>query len=149
MSTVELNPQVRELADKLKANHAMGEDKRIEYKDADKLFAENLMSLDDLVKAQSSLLTMGAALTLATGELGQADMIKNKDVNRVSSRAQIGHSRIETTYDRQVSGTAAGKPWVKNGRASTDIVIGTGTSTRAYRDVVSHLASEADKVFSN
>ncbi len=145
----ELNPIVRELADLLKQDAVVGENNQVEYKDVEQKFESKLMPIAELVKAQDALLTFSAAGTLATGELGQVHMVSNKDVNRVTSRSQVGRSRVDVSYDRTVSGTAAGKSWTKHGRASADIQLGTGTSTRAYREVVSHLSEEGAKVFSN
>lgn len=146
----EVSQLVKDIAAELKTGATLGDDNRVTFQNEEKIFTDKLgIEIPEVVKVQDALLTFSAAQTLATGELGQPHLVSNKDVSRVSSRSTIGRSRIDTAYDRQVSGTAAGKEWCKRGRASTDITLGTGASTRAYRDVVSHLAAEGDKVFSN
>lgn len=147
MSNLENHPKVKTLAQLLEESHTTSEDNRIEFPNTDKLYEEHIGPLDELKKHQAGLLEFAAAQTLATGNIGQRKMVEDKTIGRISSRSQVGHSRIDTTYDREVTGTAAGKPWRKLGRAATDVTVGTGATTRAYRDVVAHLAEQGESVF--
>lgn len=149
MTGTTIKPIVRELADLLKEGATIDESNNVKYVNEEAKFEAKLGPIAELEKAQDHLLDFAAAKTLATGELGQDHMVRNKDVSRVTSRTNIGRGRIDTSYDREVSGTAAGQSWTKRGRALTDIKLGTGQSTRPYRDVLAHLNAEADKVFSN
>lgn len=152
----EISLPVRALADSLKAvgtvEAATGGKAKIVYEGAEDVFAKHLpesMTLDTIKAGQDALMLFATAHTLATGELGQAAMVKDKELASVSVKTKLGYGQIDTSYDRKREGTAMGKPWAKYGTANTDVIVGVGRKASDYKAVVAHLGEVAASVFAN
>ena len=149
----ELNPLVRTIADELKAaasvDAATGTGAVDGFEDIIHKHLPPSLSADGLKDAQGFLIDVTAAQTLAFGEVSQAAMQANPELSGTTLRTKLGHSAIDTSYTREKSGTTNNVEWKKHGVAKSDLIIGTGRRNSHYKDVVSYLGDEADKVFGN
>lgn len=155
MAREDLNQQVRDRADAIKAEAQYDESTNSSHMDKEKsedIFSRFLpadLTLDQVKQSQEELLLFAAAGTLANGELQQERMVANKDLKVGSMKLTVGHSIVETSYERSRSGTAMGKPWEKFGVANTDFILGAGRKKTDQKQVVAYLGEEAKSVFSN
>jgi len=149
----EISPRTREIADALKVDATVdagtGFTKLVS---ADEVFAKYLptgVTMDTVLQVQDSTIEYAEAVTLANGELQQAAMQANNELQKGQVSAKFGHATIESSYRRSASGTAMGKPWEKFGIATTDVIVASGRKKGGYNAVVSYLGDEASKVFAN
>lgn len=153
MSSKEISPRVREIADALKVGASVDSDTGLAVLTAaPDVFAQYLatgITLDTVLQVHDAGIEYAEATTLAHGELQQDAMVKNPELQKGQTTVKFGHQTIETSYRRKASGVAMGKPWEKFGIATTDVLIASGRKKGGYNTVVGYLGDEAAKVFAN
>jgi len=153
MSTKEISPRIREIADALKVGGSVNATTgHADLPAATDVFTKYLstgVTMDTVLQVQDSTIEYAEATTLAHGELQQEAMAQNPELQKGQAAIKFGHSTIETNYRRKASGTAMGKDWEKFGIATTDVLIASGRKKGGYNTVVSYLGDEAAKVFAN
>lgn len=155
MSRDNLNQVVREIADALRpelildkaTGVATADEKKVEDVFAKFLPAE--LTMDSVRAVQDYTLNIAAGVTLAHGEAQRDHLKEHADLSSGSLKVKLGHSSIETSYERERSGVAMGKPWKKQGIANTDVLLGTGRKNGDYKAVVKYLGEDAASVFAN
>lgn len=143
---------VRGMANELKERLTYDDTGTGQFDGAEDVFVKYLpegLTLDNVKSVQETLLDYSAAQTLAQGEKSQELLTNNRDLQSTSVKSRIGYSSVESSYKRETHGVVKDKPWRKYGVASTDVVLGTGRKSTTYRDIVTHLGDEAEKVFCN
>jgi len=149
----EISTKVRTLGTELRGVAVLNKETReIEFPGAEDIFTKHLkegLTLDIVKDVQDELLDYAAAKTLAVGEFSNEHAAKDKELHGTTSKTKIGYSQFESSWDRERSGTAMGKPWKKFGVTSTDVTLGTGRKNGQYKTVVSYVGEEAAKVFAN
>lgn len=147
----EIAANVRTLADAIKPTISYSADTGIgEAAGLEDVFAKHLpesINIETVKLVQESLLDLAAAQTLACAELSQG--IVTKDQPNTSLKTKVGYSQLETSYIREKSGVAMGKPWQKFGVVDTDLTLGVGRKNGNYKAVVAYAGEEATKAFSN
>lgn len=104
----------------------------------------NLKLIDEV---QSELIAFGAAQTKVVGELA-LKAGKDLSADKVTAESKIGTTAFATSFVPKAEGKVGDKPWVKYGKAVTDITVGSGRgSNKDYKGVVNYLSEEAAKVF--
>lgn len=153
MSTKEISPRIREIADALKVgatvNSTTGHADLPAHADVFSKYLNTGVTMDLVLQVQDSTIEYAEATTLAVGELEQEAMQQFPELQKGQATVKFGHSSIETSYRRKASGTAMGKAWEKFGIATTDVLIASGRKKGGYNTVVSYLGDEAAKVFAN
>jgi len=153
MSTKEISPRTREIADALKVggsvNATTGQTDLPAHADVFDKYLASGVTMDLVLSVQDATIEYAEATTLAVGELQQEAMEQNPELQKGQATVKFGHSSIETSYRRKASGTAMGKEWAKYGIATTDVLIASGRKKGGYNTVVSYLGDEAAKVFAN
>lgn len=112
-------------------------------------FLPDTVTLDTVKDVQGAMLDFAAAQTLAHGELQINHLHKHPELKSGSLSTKIGHSTFESSIKRETSGVAMGKPWKKQGVATTDVILGSGRKKSDYNTVVSYLGEHAESIFSN
>lgn len=153
MSNNAIKTNVDQLATALVSGYDFNKDTGVvKYQGVDEKVAAILpegMSMEQLKSAQELLIDVTAAHTLATGRVGMIELKGKTELNKIQAKSNVGYSAIETSYWKEQTGTTAGKPWRKVGKATSDLVIGVGRKATPYKDVQRHLAEQAESVFSN
>lgn len=149
-----IKSNIRTLADQLKDGYEFNKDKgQVTFTDVEKKVKEWLpedgIDFKALQQAQETMIDITAAATLATGEIGQKELKGNKTLDKVTSTSKYAYSKVDSTFWREQSGTAMGKPWRKVGKAVGDLTVGVGRKSTPYKDVVRHLAETSESIFSN
>lgn len=88
---------------------------------------------------------VGQAKAMADASLNL--MKAEKSLERTSLRTTVGFQRFDTTYQKERSGVAMGKPWQKFGTVTSDVVLGVGSKKRDLNRVIEYSASAAEAVF--
>lgn len=149
----EISAPVRALAEDLKSAATLDKTTKVRtFEGTDDIFNKHLPeghTIEMLKTSQDFLCTVGAAVTLAHGELSQVDMSKDKELDKLGTKVKVGFSVVESSYERKREGKAMGKEWVKYGIANTDITVGVGRKVSDYKAVVAHLGEQAASVFAN
>ena len=155
MAREDLNQQVRDIADALRPELVI--DKAtgvasVDEKKAEDVFAKFLpaeLTMDSVRAVQDYTLNIAAGVTLAHGEAQRDHLKENAELSSGSLKVKLGYSQIETSYERERSGVAMGKPWKKHGVTNTDVQLGTGRKNGDYKAVVKYLGEDAASVFAN
>lgn len=149
----EIQSNIRSLANELKKDHEFNKDRNlVTFQDADKKITAALpdgLTMDNVKAAQGFLIDVTSAHTLALGEIGQSNTKKSGDLGaRFSAKTKVGYSTVESSWTAKKEGNSMGKDWTKYGTAKADFVIGTGRQSTSFKDVVKHLAAQAEKTYS-
>lgn len=151
----EISPQLRAVGDAFKptlkpdaTTGVTGHDEAA-IKDVFTQFLPENINLDVVESVQDFTLLMAAGLTLAHGEVQEEHLKAHPELKSGSLKVKLGHSQIETVYERERSGTAMGKEWRKFGVATTDVVLGVGRKKTDHKTVVAYLGERGASVFSN
>lgn len=93
---------VQEMSELLKGQMTVGDQGVIEYAEGtlEKTLEGTDLTVDDFKKTHEHRDTLIAANSLAVGELGMAEMAKNKELNQVSSELKIHKDVIGTAFHR-------------------------------------------------
>lgn len=151
MSEVKTN--VRTMADLIKADHEYdSKGGKVKFVDVEKKLKDQLpgeLSIDQLKEAQSFLIDATAAHTLALGEIGLKELKAKDAPGKITASSRLGYSNIDSSFIKEMSGTAMGKPWRKLGKSSGSLVVGAGRRNTPFKEVQTFLEEQAEKVFSN
>ena len=152
MST-EISDIVTSLAATLKGDMSMEDGGVITLKgDAFESTLPDGLSMSDFNAANGHVENVVAALTLATGQMGEGAMKKNKSLESVSSEMKLGkHGSISVGYVRNQEGTKSPTdrtPVTRHGIATTRLVTIASKSNRGQlKKVRSYLSSHAAEMF--
>lgn len=153
----EIKPHITALAKDLKAGMKLGDGGVIS---ADKDLYENTLpedlTMDTVKKVYGHTEDVVAAMTLATGELGEAAMKKNKKLDSVSSELKIGkHAEINVGYLRSQEQTIRNmqnpkeppKKVTKHGVTTARVKTFGQKNRGELKKVRAHLAERAEGLF--
>lgn len=152
---VEINLDISERASsyskKLQEAMTLGEKGKfdIEKGKSEEIFASELpegIDMKTVKTVQDASIDFGVAHAdaLATKALEAAKADEEADAFSFSSRVE--GNRYDSTWTKKREGTAMGKPWVKHGTVTTDLVQGAGRRG-GINNVVKYHASLAESVF--
>lgn len=151
--SVEITSKVRNLANDLKAAAELNKDTReVVFAGEEDIFTKHLkegVTLDVVKDVQDELLDFAAARTLAHGEFSNEQGKADKELTQTTSKGKIGYSQFDSSWDRERSGTAMGKPWKKNGVTATDLTLGAGRKSGQYKAAVAFVGEQAASIFAN
>lgn len=151
----EINPQIRSIANTLK-EHAEIDESTGTVSMPKGTFEQTLpedLDMKTVKKVYGHTEDVTAALTLATGEIGEDVLKRNKKIDGISSELKIPrHLEMSASYNRHTVGPRSvtdRTPVDRYGTTSARVRTSAQNYTRAdMKTVRSHLARRAEKLFS-
>lgn len=148
---LDISDRARAYSEELQKNMTLGEKGKFEI-DKDKseeIFASQLPEGIDMKTVgivQDASIDFGVAHADAIATKSLEEMKTNKDLDSTSFSSRVLGNRYDSTYTRKREGNAMGKPWVKYGTVTTDLVQGSGRRG-GISNVIKYHGAMAESVF--
>lgn len=151
VSALEINDRAREYSVKLQGILELGD--KGSYK-ADKdlvdtIFQEGLpegIDMKIVKEVQDVSIDFACAQADALATVSLRDMQKDEELDATSLSTRVLGNRYDTTYTKKREGVAMGKPWVKYGTTTQDMVQGSGRRG-GLNNVIKYHSEVAKSIF--
>lgn len=148
---LDISDRARAYSEQLQKAMTLGDKGKfdIEKGKAEEIFASQLpegIDMKTVGVVQDASIDFGVAHADATATASLAAMKKDKDLDVTSFSTRVLGNRYDSTYTKKREGNAMGKPWVKYGTVTTDLVQGAGRKG-GVNSVVKYHGELAKSVF--
>lgn len=148
---LEISDRARKYSEQLQESMTLGEKGKWEIdKDrSEEIFAEGLpegVDIKTVELVQDASIDFGVAHADAIAVKSLAAMKEDDELETTYFSSRVRGNRYDSTYVKKREGNAMGKPWVKYGTVSTDLVQGSGRRG-GLNNVIKYHGEMAKSVF--
>lgn len=148
---LEISDRARKYSENLQKVMTLGDKGKfdVDKEKVEEIFKEGLpegVDMKVVKEVQDASIDFGAAHADAIATKSLAAMQEDKDLEATSFSSKVIGNRYDSTYTKKREGNAMGKPWVKYGTVTTDLVQGSGRRG-GVSNVVKYHSKVAESVF--